>query len=476
MLFNSIEFILYLPIVFTVYWLLNKQLKAQNFFLLVSSYVFYGWWDYRFLGLIVFSSCVDYLLGLQLKKAEQKRKLWLGISLFVNLGLLAVFKYYNFFIESFVTAFASVDIVINPTTLNIILPVGISFYTFQTLSYTIDIYRKKLEPTEDVISFFAYVAFFPQLVAGPIERATNFLPQFSKKRTLSADEISDASRQILWGFFKKVAIADNCAVIVDAVFDNPEAFGSSTLILAAFLFAIQIYGDFSGYSDIAIGTAKLFGFRLMTNFSVPYFSRDISEFWRRWHISLTTWFRDYVYIPLGGSRGTKRKTIINTFIVFLVSGFWHGANWTFIFWGGLNALFFMPLLLMNKNRRYLNPIAENKWLPNMKEVFALLKTFVLITFTWIFFRSDSVQDSFQYLIQIFSGEGLLEVPKFKGRAFVIPAIFVMIIIEWLNRDKSHQLDIQRFPAIVRHTIYIIIIGLIFFIGKYQSEAFIYFQF
>jgi len=352
MLFNSIEFLLFLPLTFALYWAFKDKFTAQNFLLLVFSYIFYGWWDVRFLSLIIFSSAVDFTLGIQISKSsnDRKRKLLLGLSLVTNLGLLGFFKYYNFFLESFIGAFESINIHLHATTLKIILPVGISFYTFQTLSYTIDIYRKKFIPTRNVIAFFAFVSFFPQLVAGPIERASTLLPQFFKKRSFNYAFAADGMRQMLWGFFKKMVVADNCAQIVDTIFKNPEVYNGPTLWVAIILFSFQIYCDFSGYSDIAIGTAKLFGFDLMTNFKVPYFARDIGEFWRRWHISLTTWFRDYVYIPLGGSRGTIRKTLINVIIVFVVSGFWHGANWTFIFWGFLNAVLFLPLIVFKLNR------------------------------------------------------------------------------------------------------------------------------
>jgi D-alanyl-lipoteichoic acid acyltransferase DltB (MBOAT superfamily) len=325
MLFNSIDFAIFLPIIFALYWLINaRNLKLQNVLILVSSYFFYGWWDWKFLSLILFSTIIDYSIGLGLAKEENpiKRKVLLWSSILVNLGFLGFFKYYNFFLENFIAAFSFLGMELSPNSLKIILPVGISFYTFQTLSYSIDVYKRRLEPTKDFVAFAAFVSFFPQLVAGPIERASNLLPQFSKKRTLSSLQISDALRQILWGFFKKIVIADTCGIIVDAIFLNPESHNSSTLILAAIFFAFQIYGDFSGYSDIAIGTAKLFGFQLMTNFKVPYFSRNIAEFWRRWHISLSSWFQDYLYIPIGGSRGTKAKTIRNIFIIFLVSGFW----------------------------------------------------------------------------------------------------------------------------------------------------------
>ncbi|WP_147299180.1 MBOAT family O-acyltransferase, partial [Winogradskyella eximia] len=390
MLFNSFEYLIFLPTVFLLYWFVfNKHLKLQNLFLLVISYVFYGWWDWRFLALIAFSSFVDYNIGLRLDRTQEqrKRKLLLYISMLVNLGFLGYFKYYNFFIDNFKLAFESIGINMHLSSLQIILPVGISFYTFQTMSYTIDVYRKKLEPTKNVIEFFAYVSFFPQLVAGPIERAKNLLPQFKVKRKFSYDLASDGMRQILWGLFKKMVIADNCAVYVNQIFDAPQDYNSPTLILGAVLFAFQIYGDFSGYSDIAIGTAKLFGFNLMQNFATPYFSRDIAEFWRRWHISLSTWFRDYVYIPLGGSKGGKWMKVRNTFIIFLVSGFWHGANWTFIVWGFLNALFFLPLLLTNNNRNHIDVVASNKMLPSIKEIFQIGVTFVLTCFAWIFFRA-----------------------------------------------------------------------------------------
>jgi len=478
MLFNSIEFLIFLPTTFILYWLLKDKIKWQNLFILLVSYIFYGWWDVRFLSLIALSSAVDYTIGIQLNQAEKpiKRKLLLGVSLAFNLGLLGFFKYYNFFLDSFVDAFAALDIHLNTSSLNIILPVGISFYTFQTLSYTIDIYRKKMQPTTDPIAFFAYVSFFPQLVAGPIERASNLLPQFFSKRTISPALISDGLRQILWGMFKKIVIADNCAVIVDAVFSDYGAHNSTTLIVAAILFAFQIYGDFSGYSDIAIGTAKLFGFRLMTNFSVPYFSRDIAEFWRRWHISLSSWFRDYLYIPLGGSRGGLSMQLRNVFAIFIISGFWHGANWTFIVWGALNALLFLPLLLRGTNRKYTETVAENRHLPNIREVAQMLMTFGLTVILWIFFRSDSVGDSFSYLQKIAACNFSQNIYNQKDVFLLMPLISVMLIIEWLNRDKSHQMDIQRFSPIIRHTTYVFLLALIYLFSKYSSNTFIYFQF
>ncbi|GGZ53541.1 O-acyltransferase [Mesonia mobilis] len=382
MLFNSLDFAIFLPIVFALYWLLQKQLKLQNLLIAIASYIFYGMWDWRFLFLILFSTIVDYTMGILIERENQqtKRKLFLWVSILVNLGFLGYFKYSNFFLENFVGAFQFFGQDLNFRGLDIVLPVGISFYTFQTLSYTIDVYRKKLAPTKDFIAFTAFVSFFPQLVAGPIERATHLLPQFYKKRQFDYDLAVNGMRQILWGLFKKVVIADNCAQFVNQIFNNYEDYSGSTLVLGAVFFTFQIYGDFSGYSDIAIGTSRLFGFDLMRNFAYPYFSRDIAEFWRRWHISLSTWFRDYLYIPLGGSRGGMWMKVRNTFIIFLVSGFWHGANWTFIVWGGLNALYFLPLLLRGNNRNHLEVVAYDRWFPSFKELFQIGITFILTVF------------------------------------------------------------------------------------------------
>src|SRR6056300_1722452 len=343
MLFNSLDFAIFLPIVFILYWFVtNHNLRLQNALIVIASYVFYGWWDWRFLSLIIFSTLVDYSIGRRLKNEENQkiRKTLLWTSIIVNLGFLGFFKYYNFFLDNFIAAFSFFGQEIQPNTLNIILPVGISFYTFQTLSYTIDVYKKKLEPTEDFIAFSAFVCFFPQLVAGPIERATNLLPQFYKKRTFEYDKAVDGMRQILWGLFKKVVIADNCAEYANLIFNNYQDYNGSTLLLGAIFFTFQIYG---------------------------YFSRDIAEFWRRWHISLSTWFRDYLYIPLGGSRGGTWMKVRNTFIIFLVSGFWHGSNWTFVVWGGLNALYFLPLMLLKRNRANLGIVADARILPTFRE-------------------------------------------------------------------------------------------------------------
>ena len=478
MLFNSIDYAIFLPIVFLFYWfIVNKNLKLQNFFLLTVSYIFYGWWDWRFLTLIIFSSMVDYLVGVGLEKQQDKikRKMLLLTSILVNIGFLGFFKYYNFFAENFVKAFTIFDKHPDITSLNIILPVGISFYTFQTLSYSIDVYNRKFKPTKDIVAFFAFVAFFPQLVAGPIERATNLLPQFYKKRYFEYDKAVDGMRQILWGLFKKIVIADNCARYVNVIFSNYSDYSGSTLVIGLLLFTFQIYGDFSGYSDIAIGTARLFGFSLMRNFAYPYFSRDIAEYWRRWHISLSSWFRDYVYIPLGGSRGSTWMKIRNIFIIFLVTGFWHGANWTFIAWGFINACYFLPLMLTKQNRKYLDIVAEGKILPSIKEFFQMGLTFFITCMARVFFRSESISGAFNYIRIMFS-TSLLTIPSILPKR-LIPAIILFVVIEWIQREKQHALQIDNFklPEVVKWGLYYSLIIIIIVFGGTQQEFF-YFQF
>ncbi|WP_226389028.1 MBOAT family O-acyltransferase [Penaeicola halotolerans] len=478
MIFNSLEFAIFLPLVFLAYWFIfNRSIQARNVFLLVISYIFYGWWDWRFLGLIVFSSVVDYWAGIRIASTTtlKTKKAFLWLSLGVNLGLLGLFKYFNFFMTSLAEGLSQLGIHADPFTLNVILPVGISFYTFQTMSYSIDVYRGQLAPTKDPIAFFAYVSFFPQLVAGPIERAVNLLPQFAVKHRFSYEQGAAGMRLILWGLFKKVVIADNCAIYVNQIFDNYQTASSLELILGAVLFAFQIYGDFSGYSDIAIGTAKLFGFDLMVNFRTPYFSRDIAEFWRRWHISLSTWFRDYVYIPLGGSRVSKGRAIFNTFVIFIVSGFWHGANWTFIVWGALNAIYFLPLLLRGKNRNNLDTVAEGKYLPNLKELFQLSLTFALTCIAWVFFRAENVSAAWGYLGGLFEGTVYLSQINL-GRSilflgFMLP---VWMVLEWINRNDTLFSWVQQ-SIIVRGVYYIfLIMCMILFYSK--PVGFIYFQF
>ncbi|MEH0156170.1 MBOAT family O-acyltransferase [Limibacter armeniacum] len=482
MLFNSIDFAFFLPIVFILYWFVfNKSLKAQNAFLLLCSYIFYGWWDVRFLSLIAFSSLVDYSIGRKLShtEAEGKRKILLFLSLAINLGFLGVFKYYNFFAESFADAFSLMGKNIDAARLNIILPVGISFYTFQTLSYSIDVYRRKLQPSSDIISFFTFVSFFPQLVAGPIERATNLLPQFERNRQFDYAKAVDGMRQILWGLFKKIVIADNCAMLVNDIFANYTEYSGSTLLLGAFFFAFQIYGDFSGYSDIAIGCARLFGFNFMRNFAFPYFSRDIAEFWRRWHISLSTWFRDYLYIPLGGSKGGSYMKLKNTFIIFIVSGFWHGANWTFVVWGFLNALFFLPLLLAASNRNNIDTLAKGKLLPSFKELLGVVSTFALTLLAWIFFRAADISTAFAYIDGIFS-KSFFSIPEIdiKTLVFVLIHIVLLLMVEWLQREKEHGLEFKNLsiPKPFRWSMYIMLSFYLLTFGIFEETEFIYFAF
>lgn len=539
MLFNSIEFAVFLPIVFLLYWFVfdyalrrcKHQLLLQNLFIVVASYVFYGWWNWRFLILIAITTLCSFLSGLLIEyslrvkdcedtattgggKSSQVFKqliahprLWLWLNILLNLAILGTYKYYDFFVRSFAELFGCQA---DSLLLHLVLPVGISFYTFQALSYSIDVYRRQIQPTHDIIAFTAFLSFFPQLVAGPIERATNLLPQFLQKRHFDYTQAVDGMRQILWGLFKKIVVADNCATYVDTVFADYTAYSGSTLLLAAVLFSIQIYGDFSGYSDIAIGTAKLFGIRLMRNFNVPYFSRDIAEFWRRWHISLTTWFRDYVYIPLGGSRPAvpdrirhreayKKAVIIrNTFIIFLLSGFWHGANWTFIAWGAYHAFLFLPLILLGKNRRYRDTVAtvtlpstnedhngivssgtaKAKLLPSFREAAQMLLTFTLAVFGWIIFRATGTNTLVGWVSGIFT-PSLFTIPWLINRIFYIPlavSILIMGITEWLQRTKPHGLEISNVHSItIRLAIYYVLIFLIV-INSGQEQSFIYFQF
>ncbi len=482
MFFNSIDFAIFLPVAFAIYWLLNRNMKLQNAFIVLASYIFYGWWDWRFLSLIFISTVIDYSIGRQLSKEErpQQRKYLLYTSVLVNLGFLGFFKYYNFFVENFVSAFSFFGADIPSNTLNIILPVGISFYTFQTLSYTIDVYRKKLEPTTDFVSFMAYVSFFPQLVAGPIERATRLLPQFHQPRRFEYNQAMDGLAQIVWGLFKKIVIADNCARYADMIFDNYTSESPVMLLLGAIFFTFQIYGDFSGYSDIAIGTARIFGFDLMKNFAFPYFSRDIAEFWRRWHISLSTWFRDYLYIPLGGSRGNQWMQIRNVFIIFIVSGFWHGANWTFIIWGALNAIYFLPLLLLKRNRNHLEIVAKGKYWPSLREMGGMGITFILTVLAWIFFRSETVKQATDMISGIFSFAlyTVPQHPEMEGMCYVLVYILVFQVIEWLGRESDFA--IQRInsirPVFLSFLCYYIIIMTIILLSSSYEVAFIYFQF
>ncbi len=478
MLFNSIHFALFLPVVFMLYWFVtNKNLQFQNVLLLLASYFFYACWDERFLLLLIFSTLLDYFSGIKINGATSHtiKRYWLWLSIGVNLGVLGVFKYYNFFASSFAAALAHLGMQVHPATLHIILPVGISFYTFHGLSYVIDIYNGRVKPATNLVSYGVFVSFFPLLVAGPIERATHLLPQIQKSRRFDYGKAVNGLKQILWGLFKKVVIADHCAEFANLIFNNAAAYSGSTLVLGAIFFTFQIYCDFSGYSDIAIGTAKLFGIDLLRNFAYPYFSRNIAEFWRRWHISLSSWFRDYLYIPLGGSRAGTWKKIRNTFIIFLVSGFWHGANWTFIAWGLLNALFIMPSIISGTNRNNLDTVARGKQLPSVKELFLMGTTFGITVFAWIFFRSPTLASALHYIAGIFSAS-LFSLPTVRP-VMLLLLVMVFLLLEWLGREEQFAIEKLGigWPRFARWGLYYIILYAIILFSD-VDQTFIYFQF
>ncbi|MDX1909019.1 MAG: MBOAT family O-acyltransferase [Bacteroidia bacterium] len=487
MLFNSFIFAVYLPIVFVLYWFVfNKHLRAQNALIVFVSYFFYGWWDPRFLALIFMSTLFDYLMGIAIHDApeEKRKKMFMAVSFIVNLTFLGFFKYYNFFAQSLIDAFAGLGVELQLSTLNIVLPVGISFYTFQSLSYTIDVYRGDLKPTRDPVNFYAFVSFFPQLVAGPIERATNLLPQFYEPRHFDFDKAKDGMKQIFWGLFKKIVVADTCADVVNTIFGTYEQHSGSTLFIAAVLFSFQIYCDFSGYSDIAIGCARLFGFELMQNFNKPYLSRDIGEFWRRWHMSLSTWFRDYIYFPLGGSRVSKWLQFRNNMIVFTVSGFWHGANWTFLFWGFLNGLYYLPIMLRKNKRPATSVIADGKLFPSIQEVLAVAVTFFFTVIAWVFFRAKDIQSAFTIVGRILSPDlftnPATSLDGFNLRDQIIYAflgIGLLMTIEWFTRTKKHGLEFKTGPTLLRWTAYTAVIVIVFLFRRTGGNLdFIYFQF
>ncbi len=479
MLFNSPEFLLFLPLVFAVYWMLAPRLRLQNLFVVVASYVFYGWWDWRFLALIAFTSAWSWAFGVMEEKSEPRSaasKLRLALSCVVNLGILGAFKYFNFFMDQVAWLLQSLGFEPHVASLQVILPVGVSFYTFQALSYTIDVYRRQIRPTRDPIAFFAFIGFFPQLVAGPIERATNLLPQFLRPRAFDYGDAVLGCRQMLWGFFKKCVVADNCAKVANFLLNDPGMGNGLGVWLGVFLFSFQIYGDFSGYSDIAIGCSRLFGIRLMRNFASPYFARDIAEFWRRWHISLTTWFRDYLYIPLGGSRCSAWRRVRNTFAIFLVSGLWHGANWTFVAWGAFHAALFLPLLLGGANRRHLDTVAEGRALPSLRELREMLGTFLLALLGWALFRARSMGEAvswFVSMVDVRTFGAVRGLPR--ETAVAAAAIGVMLAVEWLNRREAFGCARLPRSTPLRWGVYLVLIWLAVFYTP-GSQTFIYFQF
>ncbi|MCD0466203.1 MBOAT family protein [Flavobacterium sp. ENC] len=479
MLFNTLNFALFFSLVFILYWFVfYKSLKWQNLFLLLSSLFFYSCWDLRFTFLLAFSIGLDFYTGKKIFdniNNSRLKKRWLWLSVILNLSLLGLFKYYNFFIDNFSELFSGLGLKINTWTLQIILPVGISFYTFHGLSYVIDIYKEKIKPVNSIIDYALFVSFFPLLVAGPIERAQHLLPQIQKKRSFDYNNAVCGLRQILWGLVKKVVIADNCAEYVNLIFDNPSDYSGSTLVIGAILFSFQIYGDFSGYTDIAIGTARLLGIELLQNFSYPYFSRDIAEFWRRWHISLSSWFRDYVYIPLGGSRGSKWEQVRNVFIVFMLIGFWHGANWTFIIYGFINFLYILPLLLLRQNRKNIEIVSASGFVANSKVFFDIILTFGLVTFARIFFRSNTVGDALFYISKIFSNT-LFTFPEIFPKT-IIAVLFLFMCIEWSGRKNYfaiEKLGLTWAKPIRIGFYYVLTILVLYYSGK--DLQFIYFQF
>lgn len=478
MLFNSVDFMIFLPIVFLLYWMMKGNLKFQNILLLVSSYFFYACWDYRFLFLLVFSTVLDYSTGIQMHEAKTARmkKFWFWLSIAINLGFLGVFKYYNFFAESLADALTAVGVQSNFWTLQLILPVGISFYTFHGLSYVIDIYKDRIKPEKNFIDYSVFVSFFPLLVAGPIERATHLLPQIQTKRHFNYQQAVNGLRQILWGLFKKMVIADNCAEYVNMVFGNSAEFSASSHLLAAVFFTLQIYGDFSGYSDIALGTARLFGIELLRNFAFPFFSRDTAEFWRRWHISLSSWFRDYLYIPLGGSKGGTWMKVRNTFIIFIVSGFWHGAVWTYVVWGLINALYIMPSIIWRTNRNNLEIVAKGKIFPTFSELFHMLTTFSMTVFAFIIFRAQDMHHAWNYIGGLFS-MSIFTPPK-DIRNELIWLIVAFMLIEWAGRENKYAIEKFgiKWPLALRLAFYGLIVLLILWFRTMNEVAFIYFQF
>ncbi|UPZ16036.1 MBOAT family O-acyltransferase [Flavobacterium humidisoli] len=477
MFFNSLAFAIFLPIVFFLYWFVfNKTKSTQNALLIVASYYFYSCWDSRFLFLLVFSTFLDYFTGIQIEKSnsDKGRKFWFWLSILVNLGFLGIFKYYNFFATSFAEMFTSFGFKVSPFLLNVILPVGISFYTFHGLSYVIDIYYKRIKAEYNFIDYSLFVSYFPLLVAGPIERATHLLPELKEKREFNLEKAKEGVYQIVWGLVKKVVIADTCAVYANSIFDHYPSMNSFSLIMGAIYFAFQIYGDFSGYSDIALGVSKLFGLDLLRNFNYPYFSRDIAEFWRRWHISLSSWFRDYLYIPLGGSKGGLWMKIRNTFIIFIVSGFWHGANWTYIVWGFINAVYFLPLLLSNSNRNNMDSITLKWNLDSVKVLFSILTTFLLTCVAWVFFRARTITDAVLYLKRIFTnGEfspQYLDNERYNYELLMMIGLFVLV--EWNNKTKVEPISGKRSWLKMALAIMAIIA-----FGTYSDyKEFIYFQF
>ena len=479
MLFNSFSFLIFFPIIFILYWFVTQRnLKWQNIMLLIASYYFYACWDWRFLFLLVFSTGLDFFTGLKMEECTSKKQkqFWFWLSVILNLGFLGIFKYYNFFVSSFATGLANMGLHINVYTLKVILPVGISFYTFHGLSYVIDIYKEKIKAEKNFVDYSLFVSYFPLLVAGPIERATHLLPQIKVPRTFNANNAIVGVELMAWGFFKKVVIADSMSLLVNKVYANPTAYDSTSLVIAAIAFSFQIYCDFSGYSDIAIGCSKILGIDLLQNFNFPYLSRNIAEFWRRWHISLSSWFRDYIYIPLGGSKLSMVLNIRNVFVIFIVSGIWHGANFTFIIWGTIHALLFIPSFVMGSNKKYKQDIVhQGKMLPSIKDLVMMAITFFFVTLAWIFFRAENVSQAFTYITSIATnavGKKLVfENTELMGYLFSYITLFLGSTY-WLYVKTN----LYKPSRAMQFSIALLLLIVIAFFGQFSKQSFIYFQF
>ncbi len=480
MTFNSVLFFFFLSVVFCLYWFVfGRKLRGQNLFIVVASYVFYGWWDWRFLILLTITAFCSWGSGLLIRKFSRhprKARLISAANIILNIGILGVFKYYDFFAQTFADLFLGGKS--DGLLLHLILPVGISFYTFQALSYSIDVYKGKIEPTRDIVQFFAYVSFFPQLVAGPIERSTSLLPQFGKERVFNYSDAVDGLRQMLWGFFKKIVVADSCALYVDQIYGNLGVHTGVQIMTATVLHAIQTYGDFSGYSDIAIGCAKLFGIKLMRNFATPFFSRNLREFWQRWHISLMSWFRDYVYFPLGGSRCSRGRAVLNVFIVFILCALWHGASWTKVLWGVYYALLVFPAIISGRSRKFKGVVAQDRALPTFREVWQMSCTFLLMSIGVVLIRAASFQDAL-YCYRAMMHLRLQDFPALLSWTYVSTSfwIVVMLVVEWVNRREDYGLPMKRVHAkAVRYAVYLLLIAIIVLYFDSGTPRFIYFQF
>ena len=465
MQFDSYIYAFFLPLVFAGYWILRNKLMWQNLFLLVASYIFYGWWDWRFLSLIIITSTSTFLSGLVIKNDHSRSsKVWLALNLILNLGILATFKYFNFFKDSLADILRIFGANPDFPTLNILLPVGISFYTLQAISYSFDVYNGKAKPTRNVVAFFVYIAFFPQLVAGPIERARNLLPQFLTKKSFNYYNAVIGMRQILWGLVKKLVIADNLAGYVDNLLYHPSVMSASSIIMASILFAFQIYADFSGYSDIAIGSARLFNIKLLPNFNYPFFSRNMKELWQRWHISLMTWLREYIYFPLGGSRCGKWRTCVNIMIVFAISGLWHGADWTFVIWGTINGMMLLPFVFRTK-QSYSNHA-------RLRDIPKCILTFLIFAFIFLSFRSPNISHLQECLSTLVHGSYLTVPMGITAFYYIIP----FVIVEWLGRRQEFPIMTLKMPTILRWVIYWALLFIIAFYGAKTNIQYIYFQF